>query len=385
MASPQNAVSGAAICPPALRAFAATAPHWVGVVLFPGAGMYDLAAAAEVFSTANGQARRDFGLNHDLYVLEIIGTAPGLLSLELGMRIVTDRTILDPIDHPYDTLLVGGGTIEPVEVAMADRRLMAWLRNAAAETRRLASMCTGAFLLAEAGLLNGPVTTHWAHCDRLQQRFPHLQVLPDNIHVKHGATYSSAGSTAAMDLALALVEEDLGRPLALAVARRLVMFLKRTGGQSQFSTALLAQAALPNALNGIPEWILEHLDTELGVEALAARAHMSPRNFARVFVSETGLTPGKFVERARVEKARALIEDSAMAFTSIAVQVGFDSDRQMRRSFLRWLKVTPSDYAARFRTEQPTFGPTPKVTSQSHRNTRPPALQVVPGALPWTA
>jgi transcriptional regulator GlxA family with amidase domain len=147
------------------------------------------------------------------------------------------------------------------------------------------------------------------------------------------------------------VEEDLGRKMAMKVARRLVMFLKRPGGQSQFSAALNAQTTAPDALNGVPEWIVEHLGDDLSVERLAARAAMSPRNFARVFVDETGLTPAKYVERARVEKARMLIEETQLPLASIAGKAGFDSDRQLRRAFLRWLKVSPSDYAARFREQ----------------------------------
>jgi transcriptional regulator GlxA family with amidase domain len=334
--------------------FAKTAPHRIGVLIYPGASAYDLASAAEVFSTANGQARRQYGIAHDLYTVDVISSVSGPVTMELGLRTLADRTVADPI-VPYDTVLISGGCAEPLDSALADKRLMAWLRNVAVETRRIASMCTGAFLLAEAGVLEGPVTTHWAHCATLQARYPRLQVQPDHIFVKHGRTYSSAGSTAAMDLALALVEEDLGRPIAMEIARRLVMFLRRPGGQSQFSGALLAQTAQPKSLNGVPEWILENLAEDLSVEALAERAHMSPRNFARVFVAETGLTPGKFVERARVERARMMIEDTGLPLLTIAGHAGFDGDRQMRRAFLRWLKVTPSDYASRFRIATAAF------------------------------
>src|SRR5262249_53577652 len=154
--------------------------------------------------------------------------------------------------------------------------------------------------------------THWAHCDRLRERYPHLDVRADNIFVKSGKVYSSAGSTAAMDLALALIEEDLGHKVAMGVARSLVMFLKRAGGQSQFSQTLRAQPAPPDVLGGVPEWIVGHLDDDLSVEKLAARAGMSPRNFARVFLAEIGLTPARYVEQARIERARSLMEETQL-------------------------------------------------------------------------
>ena len=239
--------------------------------------------------------------------------------------------------------------------ALADTELITWIKRTAAKAKRIASLCTGAFLLAEAGLGKKNVTTHWAQCDRLRQQFPSLQVSADNIYIKEGNIYSSAGGTAAMDLALALVEEDVGRKLAMNVARRLVMFLKRAGGQSQFSTALLAQTATCDALRELPEWIADNLTKDLSVEALAARAGMSPRNFARVFVTETGLTPAKYVERARLERARQLIEDTALPLLTVADRSGFESDQQLRRTFVRWIGVTPADYVARFRTDNEPF------------------------------
>jgi transcriptional regulator GlxA family with amidase domain len=248
-----------------------------------------------------------------------------------------------------DTLIIAGGCWEPLEQALQDRALINWIHTAALQSPRVASMCTGAFLLAEAGVLDGVATTHWALCDRLRERYPHLDVRADNIFVKSGKTYSSAGSSAALDLAVALVEEDLGRRVAMGVARRLVMFLKRAGGQSQFSTTLVAQTASPEVMNGVPEWILHNLGEDLSVDKLAARAAMSPRNFARVFVAQTGFTPARYVEHARVEKARAMIEETRLPLATVADKAGFENDRQMRRAFLRLLKVTPSEYAERFR------------------------------------
>jgi transcriptional regulator GlxA family with amidase domain len=341
-----------------VQTFLATAPHRIGIVVFPEASSFDTCGVAEVFSTANHELSRTFGIDTPAYSVEIISSQPGPVRMEMGIRILPDRTIqsssndngaLAAAVEGIDTLIVVGACWEPLEQAMQDRTLIAWLRRAATRAPRVASMCTGAFLLAEAGALEGVATTHWALCDRLRERYPQLDVRSDNIFVKSGKTYSSAGSTAALDLAIALVEEDLGRRVAMAVARRLVMFLKRAGGQSQFSTALVAQTASPDAMNGVPEWIVHNLGEDLSVAKLAARAAMSPRNFARVFVAQTGFTPARYVEHARVEKARAMIEETRLPLVTIAAKAGFENDRQMRRAFLRLLKVTPSEYAERFR------------------------------------
>jgi transcriptional regulator GlxA family with amidase domain len=330
-----------------LQAFIAAAPHKVSIVVFPGAGPFDVAAVAEIFSTANGQLKRERGIERNVYAVEIVGPSSSAVELEMGLKIVPDRTLADPIDQT-GTLVLSGGCWEPLAEAVKNRVLINWIKRAAAKAERVAAMCTGSFLLSEAGLAKTTVTTHWAQCDRMREMYPQLKVEADNIYVKEGNIYSSAGSTAAMDLTLALIEEDLGRALAMNVARRMVMFLKRPGGQSQFSTALLAQTAESDSLRGVPEWIANNLDADLSVEALAARAGMSPRNFARVFLAETGLTPAKYVERARLERARQLIEDTGLPLTSVAGRAGFESDQQMRRTFVRWLAVTPADYVDRF-------------------------------------
>jgi transcriptional regulator GlxA family with amidase domain len=243
---------------------------------------------------------------------------------------------------------VSGGD---VEAAANDPELRRWLRGMARRVRRLASVCSGAFVLAEAGLLDGRrATTHWAGLPILERRYPRIHVDADAIFVRDGRVYTSAGVTAGIDLALALVEEDLGRATALAVARRLVVFLKRPGGQSQFSRHLAAQTIEPGALRGVPEWILEHLDDDLPVERLARRAAMSPRNFARVFRRSTGLTPAKYVEHARVEAARRLLEDGADGLEAVAARCGFASGERMRRTFVRHVGVVPIDYRRLFRT-----------------------------------
>lgn len=332
----------------AFVAAAATAPHRVSVLVYPGLSCFDALSAAELFSTANGQVRRDGVADYDIYSVEVVAPSRNPVLLEMGIKLVPDRGI-DDRPQPIDTLIISGGNKEPVDAARNDRAFISWIRKAAPGAKRIVSMCTGAFLLAEAGLAKTGLTTHWAHCDRMRQCFPNLEVHSDRIFVKDSNVYSSAGGTAAMDLTLALIEEDLGRKLAMNVARRMVMFLKRPGGQAQFSATLLAQSADSETLRGVPEWIIEHLDEDLSVEALADRAGMSPRNFARVFAAETGLTPAKYVERARIEQARVLIEQTRQPLAAVARKAGFESEQQMRRAFMRWLAVTPAAYVERFR------------------------------------
>ena len=212
-------------------------------------------------------------------------------------------------------------------------------------------MCSGAFLLAEAGLLDGRrATTHWDACAALAARYPSVRVEPDPIFVRDGRVYTSAGVTAGMDLALALVEEDCGRELALAVARRLVFFLKRPGGQSQFSAQLSAQIAEREQLRDLQSWIVEYPEADLSVEALARRVAMSPRNFARVFAREAGITPARFVERVRVEAARRRLVESTSNVDSVAEACGFGSAETLRRAFLRSVHVSPAAYRNRFAT-----------------------------------
>jgi transcriptional regulator GlxA family with amidase domain len=228
--------------------------------------------------------------------------------------------------------------------------VIAWLTAAARRSRRVASVCTGAFLLARAGLLDGrPATTHWASCKELARRYPSIRVEPDPIFVRDGDVMTSAGVTAGMDLALALVEEDLGRETALETARWLVLFLKRPGGQAQFSAQLAAQMADREPLRELQEWIPDNLDVDLSVPALARRACMSERNFARAFRRETGMTPAAYVETARVERARMALESGELPVETIARQAGFGTVETMRRAFGRRLGVSPLDYRNRFR------------------------------------
>ena len=317
-------------------------PRRVVIVVFPGVQPIDVIGPAEVFHTAAQ-------LDPPGYSVELVATEAGpVRSSTVGLTV--DRTIAG-CRGPIDTLVVAGGT--GVRDAIQDERLVSWLRAAAKRSRRVCSVCTGAFLLGEAGLLEGrSATTHWAGCSVLADRFPSVTVEPDQIFVRDGDLYTSAGVTAGMDLALALVEEDLGRATALEVARWLVLFVKRPGGQSQFSAQLAAQTAERAPLRELQDWIAGNLGADLSVPTLAARAHMSERNFARAFRKELGMTPGAYVETARVEAARMALESGGTPVEAVARQTGFGTVETMRRAFHRRLGVGPADYRARFKSPQ---------------------------------
>jgi transcriptional regulator GlxA family with amidase domain len=247
-----------------------------------------------------------------------------------------------------DTLLIVGGP--GVEAAAADAALVDWVRRRARKARRVASVCTGAFLLASTGVLDGRrAATHWSFCTEFARRFPAVHVESDPIFVRDGAVWTSAGVTAGIDLALALVEQDLGRTVALAVARYLVVFLKRPGGQAQFSTALSLQAA-EDRFGALHDWIAANLAGDLSLPVLARQAGMSERSLSRHYLWATGLTPARAVERLRVEAARRLLSESRQPVKRIAQRCGFGSEETMRRSFFRLLAATPQDYRARFST-----------------------------------
>jgi transcriptional regulator GlxA family with amidase domain len=301
----------------------------------------DVVGPAEVFWEAS-RRRQDPGA----YDLRIIGTSPEPIRGTGGLRLVPDATIDEP-DEPIDTLLVGGDpTLPPV-----DPRIIEWIARRAPEARRYGSICTGAFLLAEAGLLDGRrVTTHWETADELARRYPRVIVEPDRIFLHEGSLCTAAGVSAGMDLALALVEEDFGRDLALAVARYMVLFLKRPGGQSQFSAYLLAQTTEKSRIRETQEYVLEHLADDLTVDRLARHAGMSTRNFARTFHKETGTTPADFIRAARIDAARRLLEDSSLPLKQLAFASGFGTVGVMRRAFLNSIGVGPQDYRARFQS-----------------------------------
>jgi transcriptional regulator GlxA family with amidase domain len=326
---------------PGMMAAMSATPEARRVVIlgFPGMQPLDAVGPAEVFS---GAARLVTGA----YQVELVAPGADPIPTGSGYALLPARAI-SGVRGELDTPIVAGGL--GVREAEADAALVGWIARAASRARRVASVCTGAFLLARAGLLEGRrVATHWSACELLAGRYPGLEVDGDPIFVREGEVWTSAGVTAGMDLALAMVEEDLGREVALALARWLVLFLQRPGGQAQFSSQLSAQRAERAPLRELQSWIADHIDADLRVEALAERAHMSPRNFARAFRRETGRTPGVYVEELRVEGARQRLEQSEQPVDAIASDCGFGTPETMRRAFARRLGVPPATYRARF-------------------------------------
>jgi transcriptional regulator GlxA family with amidase domain len=315
-------------------------PRRVVLLAFPDVQILDVTGPSEVFAIADR-------ICSGAYSIELVAPDAGELQSSGSLRLVADRDI-EHCTGPIDTLLVAGGL--GVDAAMEDRPLLDWLGGAAVRSRRVASVCTGAFLLAQAGLLDGRrATTHWSACRRLAEDHPSVQVELDSIFVRDGSTYTSAGISAGIDLALALVEEDLGSRVALQIARTLVLFMRRPGGQAQFSNTLESQSVQISGLRELQAWIADHLDDDLSVSALAQRAFMSPRNFARVFASQTGQTPGRYVESLRIERARTLLQGGERTIEGVAMACGFGTVETLRRSFSRRLGVSPSDYRDRFK------------------------------------
>lgn len=330
--------------PPTDGAF--RSPRRIAMLAFPAVQVLDVMGPLEVFSRTSRWLCDQGRSTGPVYEVEIIGLEPGLLPTSSGLRLHADRGFAQ-VKGGLDTLMIAGGV--GVAHYRAHAPLLRWIRQQATKVRRLASICTGAFLLAEAGLLKGcRATTHWNHCATFARDFPDIQVEPDTIFVREGSLYSSAGVTAGMDLALALVEEDFGREVALAVARELVMFLQRPGGQAQFSAQLSVQMAEQEPLRELQVHIQEHPGEDLSVERLAKRVGMSPRNFARIFAQEVGMTPARFVASVRVETARRLLEESSESLDAICDLSGLGTPESMRRAFLRTLGIPPGQYRERF-------------------------------------
>lgn len=309
----------------------------------------DVAGPFQVFVRAAELFAEDDPAGRAPYEVHLLSCArDGIVATNCGLGLAGATDWRD-FDGPIDTLLAAGGT--GLEAAARDEALLEWLRGAAGRARRIGSICTGAFLLAAAGLLGGKrVATHWKACAELAARFEALTVDPDPIYIRDGDTYTSAGITAGMDLALALVEDDLGPATALAVAREMVLYLRRSGGQSQYSAALRLQASDHNRFGELRGWAGENLKQDMQVERLAARAGMSTRNFSRAFAKDCGITPAQYVERLRVEAARRRLEESTDQLAKVADDCGFHSVQGLRRSFLRVLAVPPNDYRCRFAT-----------------------------------
>ncbi len=319
-----------------------TKPRRVVILAFPGVQPLDVIGPAEVFAGADALS------GGGSYSVEVVARAPDPIAVRGAGYSLLPKLTTARCRGPIDTLIVAGGVgVRSVE---DDVELVRWIRSAARRSRRVTSVCSGSFLLARAGLLEGKtVTTHWASTEELARRHPELKVDPNPIFVRDGDVWTSAGVTSGMDLSLALVEEDLGREIAVEIARWLVLFLQRPGGQAQFSSHLSAQVAERRPLRELQSWIADNLDEDLRVETLAGRAAMSPRNFARFFSREIGMTPAAYVEELRVERARQLLEDSADPIDLISTHCGFGTPETMRRAFGRRVGIPPAQYRARFR------------------------------------
>jgi transcriptional regulator GlxA family with amidase domain len=338
-----------------------TRPQRRVLILAPApAQLLDLAGPAEVFAQAGrllamaGGDTGQLGSFVPLYSVEVAvppaQERAGVPSTTCGVPLAAGRSLaeLRADRRALDTLILGGG--EGARSLAEEPELRATVRALAGRARRVASVCTGAFVLAATGLLDGkPTATHWRWCDRLAASYPRVRVEPEPIFTRDGDLWTSAGVTAGIDLALALVEEDHGHALALAIARELVMFLRRPGGQGQFSAALAAQATPSTSLRDLVAYIADNLHLPLTVDTLAARAGLSPRQFARIFARELGVSPGRMVDRMRVEAARRRLEYGPEGLAAVAAACGFGTEETMRRAFLRCLGTPPGAYRDRFR------------------------------------
>ena len=318
----------------------------IGMLAFAGCEILDVCGPLDIFCYTNVILKQLGKTSQPVYSFEILAEQAGPVATTFGVKIVADRGFAEAGDE-FDTLIVAGGM-----GAMATREngeMIEWIGQRALTARRVASICTGAFLLAECGMLDGlRATTHWLFCEQFAQEYPEVKVEPDRIYIRENAIYTSGGITAGIDLALALVEEDWGSEIANRVARFLLVFFRRPGGQSQFSSFIPVEAKTRMDVRELQGWIIDNPSADLSVEALAERLSMSPRNFSRVFLKEVGSTPASFVEQVRINVARSKIEQTKLPLKLICEQCGFGSDEQMRRVFQRHLKVSPQDYRERF-------------------------------------
>lgn len=322
-----------------------TKQRLVFMLAYDGAELLDVTGTLDVFAMAN-LIHGNNGGKEPLYRIKVAAEAKdAVVVTSSGVRLLADASWAAGLSA--DTLLVAGGP----EPEKAPDRLVECLRLAAASVRRVGSICTGAFILARAGLLEGRrATTHWHWAAQLRRLYPQIDIHEDSIFIKDGPVYTSAGITAGIDLALALLEEDFGRALALNVARMMVLYFKRPGGQSQFSTNLVTQFQEGGSLAPTIQWIRDNYQRDLRNETLAEHAAMSLRNFARVFKRETATTPADFVERIRLEAATRCLEETNRTLDTIARECGFQSGEHFRLTFRRRFGITPSQYRHRFRS-----------------------------------
>lgn len=322
-------------------------PRLILMIVFDAAIATDIAGPLDIFASASLVE----SAQTQAYQVEIASLHGGLITAWPTNLQLMSKPFSEFDDRPIDTLIIAGGAHN--SAVTGNEAFISWIRKASQRARRVASICTGAFALAHAGLLDGKsATTHWNWAERLQQRYPAVTVNPDAIYQKDGKFYSSAGMTAGIDLALALVEEDLGRAIALQVAQFSVMFLKRPGGQSQFSSVLSYQKSEDTRMIALQEWILANLQQNLTVDRMAEFLNMAPRTFARFFKKQVGTPPAKYVEEMRLNAARHYIENPQTPIKEIVKRCGFENGEKMRRSFIRKLGISPQDYRNRFCTSQ---------------------------------
>lgn len=321
----------------------------IAMLIFPGCEIVDVTGPMDVFCFANLAMQRMQRIKpgEQVYSLTLLAEQAGPVATSSGMRLVADRAIADVADS-VDTLMIAGAPT--LEALLDTSMLWDWIAGMLPRVRRMVSICTGAFLLAESGLLEGRrATTHWLFCEEMNSRYRGVTLEPDKIFIRDGVIYTSGGVTAGIDLALSLVEEDWGWEVANMVARAMLIFMRRPGGQSQFSGYAFREAKTRKDFRALQAWIATHLQADLSVEALAEQMAMSPRNFSRLFCHEIGLSPAKFVERIRLEAARAMLLRSDSSMEGVAAKCGFSNAEQMRRAFQRRLKITPQEYRANFK------------------------------------
>lgn len=321
----------------------------IAIVAYDGFQLLDVTGPAEVFAKANDfMPERTAQPLH--YEIVVASPAGGTIASSSGLALAGTVPLEALAD--IDTLLISGGPEGPVRRAAEDTALLSWLAAQAPGIRRVASICTGAFLLGASGLLDGRrATTHWSSTRMLEAMLPRTEVVPDAIFVGDGHVFTSAGVTAGIDLSLALVEYDCGPQVALRTARELVLYLRRVGGQSQFSSSLAAQTSAGDGLQPLLTWIAGHPEADLSVGLLADRAAMSERTFARSFRTQTGLTPARYVELVRLDRAKQLLESTRFPLARIAERAGLGSASTLTRAFRKHLGTTPEGYRERFRID----------------------------------
>lgn len=325
-------------------------PHrHIAMIIYPGCVMVDACGPLEVFSFAN-HALQIYGIlkeSEQTYSMSFIAEKRGPVMTSSGIKLFADFGY-DDVDENIDTLMIAGAP--RLLAVMKDQRLIDFIKGMVPKVRRMVSICTGALVLAESDILNGRrATTHWMFCEYLSTEYKEVRVEPDKIFIRDGNVYTSGGVTAGMDLALGLVEEDWGCEVASGAARGLLVFMRRPGGQSQFSTYVMNEAKTRKDFRELQAWVISNPSADLCVEHLADRMAMSPRNFSRIFCQEVGISPAKFVERVRLEAARNQMMQSDQPIETIAEHCGFHNAEQMRRTFQRLLKITPQEYREKFK------------------------------------